>query len=124
MGDGLCVPIHDVNGFQAVVSMAGPRLEISPHQHRALHLLSYYAHDAAARISRRRRQRGGVRLSTRERDVLSWFARGKRTGEVAQTLGVASDTVRTHLDRAKAKLGTVTLTHTVVEALRQRQIRL
>lgn len=126
MGEGFCVPIHDIDGFQAVVSMAGRRPEVSPHQRRALHLLSYYAYGAANRLSRRRRApaRKAAPLSPRERDVLTWFAVGKRAGEVGDLLGVSETTVATHLGRAKSKLGTTNTTHTVVEALRQRQIRL
>lgn len=124
MGDGFCVPVHDVNGFQAVVSLAGRHVEVSAHQRRALHLVSYYAYGAASRVCRLRRPAKAVPLSQRERDVLSWLALGKRAGEVGDILGVSETTVATHLARAKSKLGTTNTTHTVVEALRQRQIRL
>jgi LuxR family quorum sensing-dependent transcriptional regulator len=124
MQDGFCIPIIDVSGFQAVVSMAGPRFDLSPHEQRALHLVGYYAHAAATRISRRRRQRrASQELSVRERDVLSWLAVGRQASEVAELLGIGEATVATHIKRAKEKLGTRNTTHTVVEALRQHQIR-
>ena len=124
MEEGFCIPIVDVNGFQAVVSMAGPRFALSPHEQRAMHLVGYFAHAAATRISRRQRQRRiSQELSVRERDVLTWLAIGRQAGEVAEILGIGEATVTTHIRRTKEKLGTRNATHTVVEALRLHQIR-
>ncbi|MCB8839042.1 LuxR family transcriptional regulator [Aurantimonas sp. VKM B-3413] len=122
MAEGYCVPIVDMNGFQAVVSLAGPRIAASPDERRALHLLGYYAHATSLRVGRMK-QPTTAALSPRERDVLSYIASGEKLDEVAGKLKISRETVTTHLKRAKIKFGTRTLTHTVVEALRQRQLR-
>jgi LuxR family transcriptional regulator, quorum-sensing system regulator BjaR1 len=124
MRDGFCVPLHDGNGLQAVVSMAAERIEIETAAQRALHLVSIYAFGAAERIVRARRPKVTGRLSRREREVLCWLAEGRTAASVAETLNIAETTVHSHLQRARQKLGTNNTVHTVVEALRQRQIRL
>jgi LuxR family quorum sensing-dependent transcriptional regulator len=121
--EGLCIPINDARGFQAVVSMAGERVDLPPKAKRAIHLLSIYAYAAAERLSSGRRP-AVTRLSARERDVLSHLANGKTAGQASDALAISETTVMTHLRKAKQKLGTRTVTHTVVEALRQNQIRL
>lgn len=121
--EGLCIPINDAKGFQAVVSMAGETIELPPKAKRAIHLLSIYAYSAAERLSNGSRP-AVIRLSARERDVLSYMANGMTAAQVGTALTISESTVMTHLRKAKEKLGTRTLTHTVVEAMRQSQIRL
>jgi LuxR family quorum sensing-dependent transcriptional regulator len=120
--EGLCIPINDAKGFQAVVSMAGEAIELPPKAKRAIHLLSIYAYGAAERLSNGRRP-AATRLSTRERDVLSYIANGLTAAQAGTALTISETTVLTHLRNAKQKLGTRTVTHTVVEALRQNQIK-
>jgi len=120
--EGLCIPINDAKGFQAVVSMAGEAIELPPKAKRAIHLLSIYAYGAAERLSHGRRP-PVMRLSTRERDVLSYMANGLTAAQAGAALAISETTVLTHLRNAKQKLGTRTVTHTVVEALRRNQIR-
>ena len=55
--------------------------------------------------------------------VTVWRVEGT-CGEVADILGISSQTVNTHLKNARLKIGTRNTTHTVVEALRRREITL
>lgn len=121
LAQGLCVPIHDLEGFQAVVSLAGAAVEMPPRMRRAAHLLALCAYGATERIIGRRRP-APKRLSTRERDTLLWLADGRSMDEIADVFTVSKRTVETYLGRAGAKLGTRTTTHTVVEAIRQHEI--
>jgi DNA-binding CsgD family transcriptional regulator len=59
----------------------------------------------------------GVQLTTREREVVSWVARGKTNAEVAQLLWLAPSTVRKHLENVYAKLGVNTRTAAVARFL-------
>ena len=94
-----------------------------PREKRAIHLLSLSAYGAAERLAGRRGQPVLMRLTSREQDVLSYLANGLTVAQVAEVLRISGTTVLTHLKNAKQKLGTRTMTHTVVEAIRQDQIR-
>jgi LuxR family quorum sensing-dependent transcriptional regulator len=125
--EGLCVPLHDVFGSQAVVTMAGRQVDLPPDSRKMIHLASLYAYGAAERAVRSRcachiRHAGG--LTPRERDVLSWVAWGKTAKDVGQILEISEFTVHAHLRSVKEKLGTRNNVHSVVEALRRREIRL
>jgi DNA-binding CsgD family transcriptional regulator len=61
----------------------------------------------------------GVRLSGREVDVLSIVGLGCTNAETATTLGISSETVKTHLRSASRKLGTRSRHESVVEARRR-----
>jgi DNA-binding CsgD family transcriptional regulator len=54
-----------------------------------------------------------IQLTAREREVLSWVARGKTNAEIARRLWLAPSTVRKHLENAYAKLGVNTRTAAV-----------
>jgi DNA-binding CsgD family transcriptional regulator len=55
----------------------------------------------------------GIGLTAREREVLSWVARGKTNAEIAELLWLAPSTVRKHLENVYAKLGVSTRTAAV-----------
>ncbi|MGX7708220.1 autoinducer binding domain-containing protein [Methylobacterium sp. Gmos1] len=50
LGDGFCVPIHDLDGTESVVSFGAPRIDLSEEARSGLHLLGIYAHLAARRL--------------------------------------------------------------------------
>lgn len=58
-----------------------------------------------------------VELTAREREVLSWVARGKTNPEIAEALWLAPSTVRKHLENVYAKLGVSTRTAAVARFL-------
>jgi DNA-binding NarL/FixJ family response regulator len=58
-------------------------------------------------------------LTRRERDVLRLLADGLRDMEIAKSLSISTETVRTHVKKATAKLDAETRTQAVAEALRQ-----
>jgi DNA-binding CsgD family transcriptional regulator len=61
--------------------------------------------------------RDELALTSRERQVLAWVARGKTNSEVAQILWVTPATVRKHLENVYAKLGVHTRTAAVTRFL-------
>lgn len=124
--EGLCVPLHDVHGFQAAVTMAGAKPELPTNARRMVHLLALYAFSAADRIFRSADRGVAVedQLSAREREILRWTAVGKTSWEIGKILGISEFTVNTHLRNSRRKLGTSNNVHSVVEALRRHEIRL
>jgi LuxR family transcriptional regulator, quorum-sensing system regulator BjaR1 len=122
MRRGFCVPIHTSEGYQAVVTMAGERVEIGGSALRALHFMSLYAHGKAAELCTPKRTPPVRVLTEREREVLRWASVGKSSWEISQIFGIAQSTVTAHLKAAAAKLDTPNRVATVVAALRRGEI--
>jgi DNA-binding NarL/FixJ family response regulator len=61
----------------------------------------------------------GLRLSRRERQVLTCFSHGMTESMVGETLGMQTSTVHTHAANARMKLRGKNLAHTVANAIRQ-----
>jgi DNA-binding CsgD family transcriptional regulator len=59
-----------------------------------------------------------MHLTAREREVLSWVARGETNAEIARLLWLAPSTVRKHLENVYAKLGVSTRTAAVARFFR------
>jgi LuxR family quorum sensing-dependent transcriptional regulator len=125
LAEGLCIPLHDVYGSQAVVTMAGRQVELTPSARRMVHLAPLYAYGAAERSVRiPAHHKDDSRLTVRERDVMRWIAEGKTFWEIGKILGISEATVNDHMRHIRAKLGTRNATHSLAEALRRREIRL
>ncbi|HET7128237.1 MAG TPA: helix-turn-helix transcriptional regulator [Gaiellaceae bacterium] len=58
-------------------------------------------------------------LTKREQQVLALLADGLAHDEIAERLGIGSETVRTHIRKASGRLGASTRTQAVAIALRQ-----
>ncbi len=61
-------------------------------------------------------------LTPRQREILQMLADGMRTDKVADTLGLSTETVRTHTKRILAKLGASTRTEAVAIGIRSSMI--
>lgn len=64
----------------------------------------------------RLREAQDIKLTSRELEVLKWTADGKTSGEIAQILAIAIDTVNFHIGKATTKLGAANKTAAVVRA--------
>ncbi|MGC8928247.1 MAG: response regulator [Myxococcota bacterium] len=58
-------------------------------------------------------------LSKREKEILSYIAKGLSNKEVAEVLGLSSTTVRTHLEHIYEKLNVTNRVEAVTEGIRQ-----
>ena len=61
---------------------------------------------------------GDLSLTDRQREILQMFADGYHTEKVADSLGLSTETIRTHTKRILAKLNANTRTHAVAIAVR------
>jgi DNA-binding NarL/FixJ family response regulator len=61
---------------------------------------------------------GGAKLTRRQRETLQHFADGRSTSEVAERLGVTTETVRTHTKAVLARLEARDRAHAVAIGLR------
>jgi DNA-binding response OmpR family regulator len=57
-----------------------------------------------------------IDLGVREREALTWAARGKTFAEIGEILGLSRRTVEFHLDNARRKLGVPTRTQALIKA--------
>jgi DNA-binding response OmpR family regulator len=57
-----------------------------------------------------------IALGERERETLTWAARGKTFAEIGEILGLSRRTVEFHLDNARRKLGVPTRTQALIKA--------
>lgn len=122
MINGFCVPIYSEHQFQAVVTMAGDSARLPHKVQSAIALVAIYAHRRATFCLAP--QADSPCLTMREREVLTWFALGCSNSGVADRLGISGATVEAHYESAARKLRVRGRTHTVVEALRRREITL
>ena len=60
-----------------------------------------------------------ARLTQRELSVLKIASDGRTADEIASVLGLGMETVRSHLKKARTKLGARNSAHAVAEAMRQ-----
>lgn len=121
--DGFCVPVHRPEGGRGLVSFLGGSVTLSDEQRLALQALGLAAHAQVLHLAEPSAKQA-AKLTAREREVLRWTAAGKTADATAEILAISVRTVEYHLLNAARKLNTANRTHTVVEALRSRQLSL
>ena len=122
--DGYCVPVHLPEGGRGLVSFLGSPMPLGDDERLALQAVSFAAHSQVHYLRTPDAGKVVARLTAREREVLRWTAAGKTADASAEILGISVRTVEYHLLNAARKLNTANRTHTVVEALRSRQLSL
>lgn len=122
--DGMSIPIHGRNGEYAGVALVPDgdshraRMDVVNSQRHLAHLYSLYYHNhTSSHLLESYLKRERPRLTPREREVLTWVARGKSSWEVSTILSVSERTVLYHIENAKRKLDVSSRTHLVVKAL-------
>ena len=119
LAQGMTVPLIGPAGARALLSYAtgDETADIEPHLGR-MGLYSALFHLAFVEMA------GVVRdspppkpLTAMERTCLRWTSEGKTSWEIAVILGISEATVRTHLRRARRKLGASTLAMAVARVL-------
>lgn len=119
----LCIPLHGPNGLEGVVCLAGRQLDLGVPTRSLLHLAAMHAFLRLQALSKPSVPETPL-LTVREREVLTWTARGKSAWETSCILGVSSHTVSKQLAAAARKLNASNKTQAVAEAMRRRWISL
>lgn len=103
--DGFSLPCYGPKNRNAVVALGKmtPETDISPSHLALLHYAAQAAHLRicalfADEVTRDRQ------LSTREKEILDWVARGKSNGVIAEILAISPGTVDTYMRRIYDKL--------------------
>ncbi len=76
----------------------------------------------AFRALQRRFRRDEAALTPREREVLTLVAEGLSTAQIAEVLGISTQTVRTHIKNIRKKLAAPTAAHAVAIAMERELI--
>ena len=63
-------------------------------------------------------------LNVTERQIMTWLAKGKTTEEISRIFCISCRTIEWHIANAGIKLGTANRVHTIVEAIRLKQINI
>jgi DNA-binding CsgD family transcriptional regulator len=115
------VPVRRTALPDGVIVFGGPQPNTSATARAALTILG---HCAYARLNELRDQSldpaaraAPEALSAREKEVMSWVAKGKCDSEIAIILGMSERTARFHVANAKRKLDSATRVQAVTRAL-------
>ena len=122
VSQGLTVPIHGPQGSFAALSLLCRESErefarIRQHHMMEIHMMALYFHSALDTNVLAADANPHVRLTDREREALSWTARGKSAWETSEILKISQETVNFHLKNAMAKFDVYSKHHAVVKAI-------
>lgn len=123
VANGAVVPIHGPAGPIGNVWMAGYNFELTERDAPTLHILGLYAFERL-RILVGPKRPGPRKLTARERDILTWVAKGKSYWEIGSLLRLSDRTVEFHVKQACVKLQTSNRAHAVAVALREGAIKI
>ncbi len=125
---GLSVPIFGPSGRLSVLSVVSSEREVTVEeymtQHRLLlYMVALHAYDAieqaaAATEAAPVGPEDSVVLYPRERECLLWAAKGKKSWEIGQILGISNGTVDQYLKSAARKLQVFGRQHAVARAVK------
>jgi LuxR family transcriptional regulator, quorum-sensing system regulator BjaR1 len=119
--EGFVVPIHRPDTLPSIVAMSGSKVDLPAEAVPSIHLMALYAFDRIRRQCGSAKDRP-MRLTPREREVLSWAARGKTAWEIGELLKITKRTVDEHVKTCCRKLQAANRTQAVASAIRDRLI--
>lgn len=122
MKKGFGVPVFDLNGYEAGLTLAGSDIDDTDEANAAVELIAVFAFSHLTRL----RVKGNARpkLTPREREVMHWVAAGKTAWDIGVILLISADTVNKTIASAMRRLQACTRAQAVAEAIRQREIEL
>lgn len=105
LADGFSLPCYGPNGRNAVVALGRmkPDVDLSPSHLSLLHFAAQAAHLRICSMFTEEATRDR-QLSTREKEILDWVARGKSNSVIAEILAISPGTVDTYMRRIYDKL--------------------
>ncbi len=121
---GVGIPVFGPRNRNAYMSFGfdEPLTENDDDRCSALRAIAQAAHTRICLLLDRRS--GTIILSTREREVLEWIARGKSNTDIAEILQISPDTIATYVKRLFLKLDARDRVGATIKALRLGLIRL
>jgi LuxR family quorum sensing-dependent transcriptional regulator len=126
MNDGIVVPIFGPKGYAAMMTLAGPHLEMNPRLRASIHMIALYTHNRLTRLLRSERSIVNLArtLTGREIECLQWVAQGKSDWEIGEILTISEATAHGYVESAKRKIGVATRMQAVVGAMLDGALRI
>jgi LuxR family quorum-sensing system transcriptional regulator CciR len=122
---GISIPIHDPGGSILLVNLSGPSTAVSDAVNpRLAYVISTQFHFELERLTRYQSLSTSQHLSPRQRECLTWVARGKSSWAIGKILGISHHTVDFHIAEAMKILNVSSRTAAAVNAMVQGLIRL
>ncbi|CAN5416877.1 LuxR family transcriptional regulator [soil metagenome] len=121
MSRGFLIPIHGLAGYDAAISLGGCDIDLNARNKPALHLMAMYGFERIRRLTTPS-QGTQHRLTRREREALTWTAKGKSAWEIGEILNITQRTAEEHIATASRRLGAANKTHAVAIAIRDKMI--
>jgi len=126
IGSGMTCSVIGGGGVLGLLSLTRERtrqrdLRMVEQQAAQGYMLMSYLHESVRRLDAQAQPAAApaqppVRLTTREKEVLTWVGAGKTSWEIARILALAERTVIFHVDNAMKKLDTRTRSQAVARA--------
>jgi LuxR family quorum sensing-dependent transcriptional regulator len=121
--DGYVVPMYSPRHWQTAVAFASDQaLALSTRDLGALQIMGVFAAESVRRLLTPEHELPPM-LSPRERDCLTWAARGKTSWDISVILGIGHQTVRGYFATIRQKLDVTTMAQAVAESIRRGEIR-
>lgn len=114
---GISVPLHQPGGSILLFNLAGPLKSVNDaFNARRAYLISSQFHFELHRLTRTRSTKAANFLTPRQRECLTWVARGKTSSEIGIILGISRYTVDYHIEEAMKALNFNSRTAAAVNA--------
>lgn len=117
LAGGLSIPVHQPGGSVLLVNLSGPLHSVNDAiNSRLAYLISTQFHFELYRLTRTPPRRASHFLTLRQRECLTWVARGKTSAEIGLILGISRYTVDYHIEEAMKALNFNSRTAAAVNA--------
>jgi LuxR family quorum-sensing system transcriptional regulator CciR len=105
LAGGLSIPVHQPGGSILLINLSGPLRSVNEATNsRLAFLIGTQFHFELQRLTRKPSRRASHFLTPRQRECLTWVARGKTSSEIAAILGISHYTVNYHIEEAMTAL--------------------
>ncbi len=124
ISSGITIPIRGPDALPASCSLVPDAGGVPPENITLAHSIAILAHERTRQIFAAQVTEMTPKLTKRERECLTYVARGKSDWIISGVLGISEGAVNRTIERAKKRLGVATRTQAIVRALHAGEISL
>lgn len=118
VADGMTVPVNLPGHYPCCINMAGDNKDINPVNYQILYLMAVNYHHHIIRIKKLEGKTfKPPKLSARERECLTWAAKGLSDNDIGDLLAISSTTVTSYMKNVRNKFNVRTRIQAVAIAV-------